>query len=398
MCRLREIIAVVFLLLVLPAAAQKKQIDQQNENIRRARAELAEIERLRKRNSANISASERDLTLARNQIGERKKVVREIDGQIVVASSQIAADSTRVGELGNDLHNLKTEYAAWVRAAWIGRKMNTATAFLLAARDFNDATRRLNYIRRYNLARAAKGAQIDSLARSLDAKIDSLDASRSALGHLRAERTTELSRLAENERAYNSLLDELRKDGKSLEARAKKEREKITAAQRQINRIMAEQAREEKARAAKTGGLSAADSALSGDFEAGKGRMPWPVGGPATVLHHFGTQKMSDGIVFNFDGIFIAASSGAGINSVFAGRVTKIYNVDQFGRFVIIRSGHYMVVYGNLGEVNVSVGSQVALGQRIGNLVETSDPEGQKLMFQIWNETAPLDPEEWLRR
>jgi septal ring factor EnvC (AmiA/AmiB activator) len=389
---LRTILVAWFLLVCLEGAGQKSRIEQQNEDIRRARQRLAEIDKLRKTNSAEITASERDLTLARNRISAQREIVAGLEGQIKQLSAKIDADSVRVGALERNLTVLKNEYVASIYSTWKSQKLNTVATFLLASQDFNDATRRMTYIRLYNRERARKGLEIDSMTRSLVAEMDTLAAEREGLSMLRSESRAEIVLLREDENEYTEALNTLKKDRKRLEANAKAERAKIAAAQRQIDRIMAEQAAAQK----KKGALTEAETALSGRFEDNKGRLPWPVGGPGTVLNHYGTQKMGDGIVFDFTGIFVAATAGAGINAVFDGVVSGVYGVGQFDKLVIVRSGNYRVIYGNLAATPLKTGDKVAVGQRVGTL--STSGKDHKLMFQIWNGTTPLNPEHWLRK
>ena len=391
---LKKITVIGFLLVCLAAAGQKSNIDRQNENIRRARARLAEIDKLRKANSADISTSERDLTLARNRIAAQREVVQGLESQIKQLSVHIGADSIEAQSLDAKLATLKKEYAAGVYSAWKNQKLNTATTFLLASRDFNEATRRITYIRRYNRYRVLKGTEIDSLSRLLVAEMDTLAAARASLSALRTESRGEIETLKRDESSYTASLNALKKDRTRLEANAKAERAKIAAAQKQIDKIMAEQAAAQK----KKGALTEAETALSGRFEDNKGRLPWPVGGPSTVLNHYGTQKMGDGIVFDFTGIFIAAAAGAGIDAVFEGTVSGVYGAGQFDKLVIVRSGNYRVIYGNLASTPLKTGDKVSVGQQVGTLSRSGNSNDHKLMFQIWEGTTPLDPELWLRK
>jgi septal ring factor EnvC (AmiA/AmiB activator) len=242
--------------------------------------------------------------------------------------------------------------------------------------------------------RELKGVEIDSLTRSLAAKMDTLAAARKGLSMLRTESRAEIELLREDEDEYAKTLNTLKKDRTRLDANAKAERAKIAAAQKQIDRIVAEQTAAQK----KKGAPTQAETALSERFEDNQGRLPWPVGGPGTVLNHYGTQKMGDGIVFDFTGIFIAGAAGAGINAVFEGTVSGVYGAGQFDKLVIVRSGNYRVIYGNLASITLKTGDNVALGQRVGTLSTSGNADSHRLMFQIWNGTTPLNPELWLRK
>ncbi len=370
------------------AFAQDPGIASQEETIRRARQQLAEIERLSGENTKQTTSSERALAIARNKIGAERRIVQGLDRQAGDLSSKINADERQIKELENQLVRLKKEYAEAIYSAWKNHKLNTATAFLLAARDFNDATRRLSHLRRYNGVRVNKGAEIDSLGKELQAEVERLGASKDTLDGLKAQSQAALSTLTKSETSYQSTLKKLNANKKKLEADAKKERDKIAAAQREIDRIIAAQA----------AGRGEVDVVLSGKFEDNKGRLPWPAGGAGTVLAHFGANRMADGITRDEKGITIATQAGAQVKAVFEGKVTGVYNIGQFDKCVTVRSGSYIVLYGNLTDTRLKTGDQVAINQVVGRINSSASEERHVLLLQIWRETTPLNPEEWLRK
>lgn len=389
---LRTILILVFLTACCGRVSAQSSLEKQSERRRQAERNLEEIRGLKGRNSSNISASQRDLKLTRNEIAAKREIVAGFDDEIRQVTAEINADTRQARSLDSLLSALKEEYGKFVYSAWKNHKLNNATSFLLASRDFNDATRRISHIRRYNRARVEMGEQIDSLSLSLDENIAKLDIRKKGLDSLKAQSNAAISSLGKDETAYARTLKELEKDRKSLEAREKKERENIAAAQREIDRIMAEQAKADKGR------QSQADVVLSGKFEDNKGRLPWPAGGPGAVLDHFGIERRGDGIVKNSKGITIATHPGAEAKAVFDGKVTGVYSIGQFNKCVTVRTGSYVIIYGNLVSTELKNGDPVTLNQTVGRLNSSDNTEMNTLVFQIWRETTALDPETWLRK
>jgi septal ring factor EnvC (AmiA/AmiB activator) len=278
-----------------------------------------------------------------------------------------------------------------VYAGWKNHKKNNATAFLLSAKDFNTATRRLSWLRSYNRARVEMGVEIDSLSALLQADIKVLSTKKAELESAKIQKDREMTSLSNDEKAHNASLKELQKDRKKLEAQAKKERETIAAAQKEIDRIIAAQVKAGK------GQRTEADVILTGKFEDNKGLLPWPVGSSATVLDHFGVNRMADGVAKNSSGLSIAAPRGAAVRAIFEGKVTGVYNIGQFDKCISIRSGNYIVVYGNLATTTLKSGDAVAINQSVGKLSDADNADKHLLLLQIWRETTPLDPEVWLK-
>ncbi|MDR0908006.1 MAG: peptidoglycan DD-metalloendopeptidase family protein [Rikenellaceae bacterium] len=346
-------------------------------------------------NQNKISTSERDRRLTENKIAAQRKIIANYEKQASIIGGEITANSRQIRELDSHLAALKKDYGAVVYSAWKNHKMNNAVAFLFASRDFNDATRRVAHMKRYNRMREQRAAEIDSVSFVLQYEIDQLATRKQELDDAKAQQKAETNELSKSEKQLSKIISGLRGDRKKLEAKAKAQKASIAKAQKQIDKIIAEQAR--AAQRGRSEAQREQDVVLSGKFEENKGLLPWPVTG-GSVLHRFGKQKVSDNITTDFKGIEIAAPAGAAVRAVFEGEVTGVYNMDHFNTCVTVRSGSYIVLYANLVAASIKTGEKVAINQRLGALSNNADTDGQMLVFQIWRETTPVDPLTWLRK
>ena len=385
-------VAVVMLMAFAAISQQQGDLDTQNAVMRRSQERLAEIERLNKALSGDISRSERDLRIARSTIAAKRKIAADLDRETRRITAEMDADTRAINELDSALETLKRDYGRMVYSAWKSHKTTGTTLFLLSSKDFNDASRRISFIRRYNRAREKQGARIDSLNRSLKTELERLAAKKKEIAGLKAESDVLLAGLAKEEASYAAALRNLGSDRRKLEAEAKREREKIAAAQCEIDRIMASQAR-----AARGETLSEADIALTGRFDENKGRLPWPTGTPGLILHHFGKERSSDGIESDFKGLIIAARPGSDVRAVFEGTVTWISDLGQYDKCVMVRSGEYVVGYGNIAAPTVKNGDKIATGQSLGRVGNSDNPDRHLVMVWMQHGNTVLDPEQWLR-
>jgi septal ring factor EnvC (AmiA/AmiB activator) len=378
------------------STGQQSDLDRQNAVVRRSKERLAEIEKLNKALSGDIVRSERDLRVARSTIEAKRRVAADLESETRRVTNQMNADTREARRLDANLGELRRDYSKMVYAAWKSHRTSNATLFLLSARDFNDASRRINFIRRYNHARQRRGVQIDSAARALEANVARLSLKKAEIEGLKAQSDQLLKELAGDEKRYEQALKELASDRRKLESEAKKEREKIAAAQREISRIM-----ERQARAAREAGMSSADMALTGQFGENKGRLPWPTGSPSggrLILHHFGKERSADGIESDFKGLIVAAEAGSEVRAVFEGTVTWISDLAQFDKCVMVRSGEYVVGYGNIATPEVKNGDRITTGQVLGRLGTSSNADRHLVMVWMQRGSTVLDPEEWLRK
>lgn len=164
---------------------------------------------------------------------------------------------------------------------------------------------------------------------------------------------------------------------------------KAAADSRRAEKVVAEAKREQE----RAINLSSVDRALSGQFEANKGRLPSPVAGGRIVSHfgHHGVEGLP-GVVLDNKGINIMGSHGCAARAIFDGEVSAIFNSGgAWG--VLVRHGGYISVYCNLSSVSVSKGQKVATRQTLGTVGRDNI-----LQFQLRRERSKLNPEQWIAR
>ncbi|MBK7762591.1 MAG: peptidoglycan DD-metalloendopeptidase family protein [Bacteroidetes bacterium] len=146
--------------------------------------------------------------------------------------------------------------------------------------------------------------------------------------------------------------------------------------------------------------LTPAERELTNNFEANRGRLPWPVE-KGYVAEHFGKNKhpLFNVVTENY-GVDIKTSIGATARAVFSGEVNSIINIPGMGMTVLINHGSFYTVYSKLSKVNVSKGSRVNMKQSIGT-VSTDDDGNTQIHFEIWKVGAngspyKVNPEQWV--
>jgi septal ring factor EnvC (AmiA/AmiB activator) len=380
---------------VVCVGASGQSLDELRDQMSRDQEELKATTALLGANQNKISSSERDRRLTENKIAAQRKIIANYEKQASIIGADISSNSRQIRELDTHLSTLKKDYGASVYSAWKNHKMNNAVAFLFASHDFNDATRRVAHMKRYNRMREKRAAEIDSVSFVLQYEIDKLARQKQELDDAKARQKSEMGELSKSEKQLSSIIASLRGDRKKLEAKAKEQKARIAKAQKQIDKIIADQTK--TTQSGRSEAQREQDIVLSGKFEDNKGKLPWPVSG-GSVLHRFGTQKVSEDITNNFKGIDIAAPAGATVRAVFEGEVTGVYNMEHFNTCVTVRSGNYIILYANLASASVKTGDKVAINRNLGVLSDGVTDDGHFLVFQIWRETTPIDPLLWLRK
>jgi len=433
--KLQKIIFILFLsILAYSVSAQtESQLRRKKEAIQR------EIEQLQK--NLSKTASGKKLTLQQinainAQIRLRQDKIGTINSEIKNLDNQISQNTNTVHTLQGQLGDLKKEYAGMIRFAQRNRNAYEKMMFIFAARDFNQAYKRIKYLQQFSQYRKKQAGYIENTQQDLNGKIKVLDKTLREKSDLLKEQERERERLGKDKNQQAVALNQLTKQERQFKQdinSKKKEQAQINRAiaaaiQRAIEearRKAAEEARlaaakraaEERAAAARAKAenkpapttsaaptvrekstselLTATPEAarLSAGFENNRGRLPWPVT-TGSITERFGLHKV-DQATYTNDGIDITTASGAAVRAVFAGKVLAVQYI-QGRAVIIVIHGEYITVYQNLRGVTVSAGSSVETKQTLGTVANTGDDA--ILKFQIRRGQAILNPEAWISK
>lgn len=384
---------------VLPLfAAAPPTVQQLNEQIARAEAEIKRNEALLGKIRGEKKVTQNELKLIASRIANRQSIVSSLSQQIKLCEDSIAVRRGHIDRIAEETATLKQEYADMIYAAYKNHILNNSLAFIFAARDFREMTLRVNYMKRYNRLREEKAEQLDSLSQALQGEIAALDVQLSRLEESKRSRDSEIESLRADEATYRQNSTRLAADERRISGRIKQQEREKQNAQRQLQKLIEEEARRNAGRTL-TEAESKAAVQLSNDFEQNKGRYPYPVSG-GVIVDHFGrhphpTQR---GLTIDNKGVNIAGEQGAQVRCIFEGTVSRVVFIKGLNNCVMVNHGSYYTVYSNLADVSVKSGDRLSRNQVIGKLPVTGNNDEWFLHFELWKGTTYLNPELWLAR
>lgn len=214
--------------------------------------EITETKQQLKMNEANIKKGVEELGRLQGDISDSKdkveaagKVVSGLDTKISGLESQVAAEEAQ-------LQKLRAEYLKAVKKMRIAGKGNSTLAFLFSSGTFNEALRRMRYLKQFSQWKERQSVEITK-------KVDVLKANKDALEKSRKEKELALRKQENAHRELqgryarqDAIVVELRANGEALKSHlAKKQAEANTLKSRISSLIAAEEAnrREQEASA-----------------------------------------------------------------------------------------------------------------------------------------------------
>ena len=219
---------------------------------------------------------------------------------------------------------------------------------------------------------------------------------------VRDDRASEVKKLHNEEDRSRALVARLQGDRNKYLSQLDGKRREVEALNREIERLIAAEMNkgQGKGKANSSGGKKTntkVDAALSSQFSANQGKLPWPAEG--RITGHFGRSQhpvyTKVEMPFN-NGVNLALAPDAPVKAVFDGVVKQIVVIPGYNQCILVQHGEYFTFYCKMGSVAVKAGDKVKTGQVLGH-VATIGGETQ-LHFQLWKGKDPQDPEKWLRK
>ena len=392
-------IAAAAAVLLLAAAGLRAQDTSRQESRREAlRKEIAQLEQQIRENKTRSNSALGQLQLVRRQLAARRELVAESEREISSLSDTIAARQAEADRLQARLETMETYYRRLIRNAYKNRDARVWDLYILASENLGQGMRRYGYLRSLSARMNAQGREIRSERARLEERKARLDSLQMQARRLRDERATELGKLRGEEAKSRQLVSQLQKDQRKYKDQISQKRREVEALNRQIEKMIADAMGGGKDKTAQGGRKTDTkiDQALSKEFSANKGKLPWPVEG--RVVSHFGRNphpvysKLE--MPFN-NGVGIAVEREAPVKAVFGGVVKQIVVVPGYNQCILVQHGEYFTFYCKMGSVAVKAGDKVKTGQVLGHVATIADET--QLHFQLWKGREPQNPEKWLR-
>ncbi|HMZ45534.1 MAG TPA: peptidoglycan DD-metalloendopeptidase family protein [Chitinophagaceae bacterium] len=413
---------------------QKKE-DELRKEINELSKNLVQIQKNKKVSLAQVASVQR-------KIAAREELIRTINRRVRLLDETIYQNELEIYRMRKELDTLKQQYARSIAFAYKNRGNYQYLNFLFSSTSFNDALKRVTYLKSYRKLRETQVGNIVKTQQVLQQKIGTLTNSKNEQNQVLESQKAQLVDLEADKKEKNDVVKGLKGQEKEVTALLRKKEKQRAEMRNTIAAIIRREIAEaEKARLAKlkaeTDARNKANAAnkniakttttkpgvattevveemastktvnreysalestaegveMSVNFE--KRNLNWPVS-IGTVIAPFGNYQITEKLQGHSDGIEIAVPQGTAVKSVADGEVTY---VGDFGGSpaVIVKHGKYFTIYNYLSEITARKSQQVKAGTVLGKSGISTFGE-ESLLFMVTNDkTVFLNPRNWLK-
>ena len=385
--KLRFIICLL-VLMAWPLSAQTvKELQKQQRELQQ---QLEETSKMLKQTKKDETATENKLNLLNNDINIRKKLIRNIQGEINALNGEMSTLLKKRIALQAELEVAKADYARLVRETHYADIQQSPLLFVLSSESFQQLIRRMQYMQQFAAYRKEQVKKIKSLQEDIDEQNNQLNKRKENRSKSLQNQKREQEQLTADQRKQKSMLSSLKKQEKDLLAKQKSQQKKVDELNKKIEQLIAKQVQT-------TTTLTKEQKLIAGGFEANQGRLPWPVE-KGFISGHFGKHQhpVHEHVTVNNKGIYLQTVSGASARAIYEGEVTWCSQMN--GTYaVIIQHGNYRSVYSQLKSIKVKQGDKIQAKQSIGEIMTNPNEDNKtELYFQIYKDRSILNPSLWL--
>jgi len=423
---------VFFCLLANSVSAQltREELENQRKQLKK------EIDETQKQlNQVNAAKSKGLITLGlySRKVNLQENVVENLNKDLHILDNNIYTIQRDVNRYDRLLDTLKQEYAKSMVYSYKNRGNYEFLNFIFSADNFNDAVKRISYLKSYRTYREMQGENILRTQELRRKRLEDLGVSKEKKNSTLEVQNKEMQTLEEQKTEQDKIVAALKKQGKDLNARIAAKRKDMAKVDAAVKAAIAKAIKEDNLKRAAA--IAAAKNkpttpkvtttttttskvttptrpvktvpvvdyetlnkenvALNAKFEQNRGNLPWPVDNGFPVMH-FGSNSLPGGGVINSSAVTISSPTGGNVKAVFDGTVIMVTEIDDGKDAITIKHGDYYTTYSNIANVSVRKDEEVKTGQSLGRVALNLDGVGS-IDFYCAKGYNNFDPERWLR-
>ncbi|MDB5249475.1 MAG: peptidoglycan DD-metalloendopeptidase family protein [Segetibacter sp.] len=226
---------------------------QTKEELQRKQQDLLQEIRDLNQTLKNIRSSKNkslvNYNLVKRKIAAREELIQNINKDMRLLDNNIYLNTLEINRLKKELDTLKREYGKSLVFAYKNRSNYDYLNFIFSASTFNDAIKRITYLKSYRQYREQQVANIEKTQDLISNKIATLNTSKNEKSMALQDQSKQLKDLEEDRKEQNNEVNKLKSQEKDLARQIKKRETDRRNMQNAISAIIRRELAEARKRA-----------------------------------------------------------------------------------------------------------------------------------------------------
>lgn len=390
-------------------AAQAQSQKAAEQQLRKARVELQQIARERRKLEGERGDAAQRLRKADERLGNSSRALAGTEKELQARNEELAELQRERTRMQGDLEQRRQRLGILLRSAYATG--NQAPLKLLLAQDrIADGQRDLAYYRYAQREQVRQIGELSAAMEALAANETRIEAAAGELQALQARQKAELATIQRDRGSRAKLVAELDERFKDRGSREKALGQDVKSLERLLANLRAAAARADAERRAAAAAARRERDGSAKTPAATPGKVPpkvasaapvpkvgglgWPASGD--LLARYG-GPLPDGRTSS--GVLIGAAAGSPVNAVADGTVVFSEWMTGYGLILIVDHGNgYMSLYAHNETLLRDAGDRVRRGDALARVGSSGGHGRPALYFELRHNGQPVDPATWLQR
>ena len=394
MLNVSSLFSAVFILISLTAIGQQKDSDRLKKEQQELQKKITFTQDLLETTKENQQNLTENISLIDRKIEYRNDLLNNLDNQLAQISLEIEDHKSEIEKVRLEIERQKAAYKIMLVHAYKMRSSSASLLFVLSSESFNQASKRMAYLKQLSKFRSDQIRKIEHSKKKLDDELAEMERKKKEKDDLMTSQQQEQTQYMADREYQKKQIENLKGKEqqltKELDDQKKKSKEIQNALNVALNKEILDKKKKNGDKPLTNKEIKEIELSNKG-FEADKGKLPWPVSS-GEITKGFGKQAHPVHInVYTYNnGIDITTVKGSAVRAVYGGEVTSVILIPGAGKAVIIAHGDYRSIYSNLSETYVTKGQVVETKSEIGNLL-VNESGTSDVHFEICKITAEGD-------
>jgi len=286
-------LALFWIGIALGQTTTKRQQDLEAQRIR-LKKEIKQINALlfsSTKTRKNVVTEVEDLQV---KMKVREELIKVTNAQVNLLTRKITLNERNISTQRKELEALKADYAKMIQNSYESKSLQNRLMFLFSSENFLQAYKRIQYLKQYTKFRRKQGIAIGEKTQLLQQLNKVLIEEKSKKVSLVNENKAVQNQLKKERENQEKLIQRLKRKERSLSAQISKKEKESRAIDKEIDRLIKEAIAASNKAAGKSGKksfeLTPEAKLIAANFEANRGRLPWPLE-KGVVVQGFGRQQ-----------------------------------------------------------------------------------------------------------
>lgn len=401
-------VLILFFVTTEGQAQGHKHLEKKKKKIRK---EINQMNDLLKEISINKKNSTLASLITQMKIGAREDLIKSINDEIYWLEQDIVQQQEAIDSLHDQLANYRSQYEKMLQYAYKNRNATNSLVFVFSSSDFNEAYKRLKYLKKISEYREHQAVEIAEAQKEIEREIVKIEAKKERKKRFLGDKYYEKKKLQVEKKENQEAITNLKKDEKALKKKILAKQKAAKKLDNQIRiiiqkeleaaRLAAKRAREAAKKGEKrpANDLTQVSDKLSKNFAGNKGKLPWPATGVYSGMFGISKHHALKHIKVNNNGVNILTKRGTDAKAVFKGTVVAVIVIPSGAKSaVLLQHGAYFTLYSNLSVVKVKKGQKVKIGQSLGTIKTDEEESKTEIHFELWKGNVKQNPALWLKK